>query len=368
MRFSLTATILLLLGCFTLQLPAQDIGEAKPKLSPTTVKVLERLEWFPPEEQARIAKRAWLEALQQENVRLQALQELEDWSKRAKLPTLEANPNLAWDANTYAPALKLKTRILGPKSTTWKKAKKKFFSAEDLPQRELRWEYDFGNNALRKPLTPPTPAQLLTELLEGEWPKDGRVGSLAVARIDDQNKRDPQAFYFANHYRDRDGRIYSGIRLSDVWDSGAEFEVSDAEAIAWLRTVGKDNSYQSPISASDHDPIYARIESSFQDWREYQSLRIAIASRLDSTLSLPWRYTGLEKVLDRAWGLMEWSPDRMRKLISQCETREVFFERIQKLWEKEGIEPEVPEYPFELIQEATRRVLREEGLLGLGRR
>ncbi len=73
-------------------------------------------------------------------------------------------------------------------------------------------------------------------------------------------------------------------------------------------------------------------------------------------------------MLDRAWGLMEWSPDRMRKLISQCETREVFFERIQKLWEKEGIEPEVPEYPFELIQEATRRVLREEGLLGLGRR
>jgi hypothetical protein len=239
---------------------------------------------------------------------------------------------------------------------------------EDFPQREFFWEYDFGENALRKPSKPCTPAQLITSLLEGELPIDGRIGALAIARIDDQNRRDPQARYFAHHYRDRNGRIYAGIRLADVWDSGAEFEVSDAEAIAWLRTVGNDNSYQSPISTRDHDPIYARIEESFQDWREYQSLREAIASRLDPAVPLPWRYTGLEKVLDRAWGLMEWSPDRMRKLISQCESRELFFDKIKKLWEREGVELEVPEHPSQLIQEAARQVLREEGLLGLGRR
>ncbi len=330
-------------------------------------RLLPRFRSLPPEEQDRVVARAYQAALALDHPLARAAAALE--SGADALPVLDADPARSYAAEVYAPALKLKTSVIPPTTSRWKRAHKRFFPRFPLPDRAGSWQWDHGRNALIRPETALSAEQRLLALLAGNWPEPGRLAALAEARFDDQPELDPVADYFGHHYRDRDGRVYAGMRLGDVWGSGQEIEVSDVEAIAYLRLIAKENRLQSPIPGRLHDRIYQRISASFEAWREHHQLRRALALRLcREGTELPLAYRGLSERVDQAWVELGHDPARAAALLAQSGDRPSFFAALSALPADQKAAPEERAGLGPWLRQAAVDVCREEGLLGLGRR
>jgi hypothetical protein len=344
---------------------------------PAETRALERFTALPAEEQTRIADAAFAAALAADHPLLRAADALRTHPRWTAAPRLPPEPARAFDAATYAPALGLKTKIFAPDHAAWKSVHRRLLGGRTpppWPPERLRW--DPGRDALILALQPAEPAATLAALLRGAWPPDDRVGCAALAALDDEPVRNAAADYFEHAYRNRDGGVYAGIRLADVWDCGREFEVSDVEAIAWLRLVGGGTELVSPIPASRHREIYRKIEASFVAWRAHWSLREALARRMLEPWTDPeplWR--GARDDLDRAWILCAHDPERMSARLRAHPERNDFLAAVREEFYAAADEAELARRTAAeaaraglaaAIAEAARATLREEGLLGLG--
>jgi hypothetical protein len=330
-------------------------------------RVVGRFRSLSAEEQERIAERAYRAALASDHALARVAAALE--AGAAGLPVIAADPRRQFDARRYAPALKLDTTFLERGEEPWEEAHEIFFPRFPLPVRDAVWEWDAGRNALVRPLVPLSPEKRLEALLRGSWPHPGRLEALAEARFDDRGELDPLAEYFRHHYRDRAGRVFVGMRLEDVWGSGREIEVSDVEAVAWLRRIAGETKPVSPIPGKLHDPIYRRIAADFERWRDYRQLRQALAASLvASPPELPLAYRGLAERLEQTWQDLGHDPGRALALLRATEDRPGFFAAAG------AVPPEERAAPVERaglpawLRQAAETVCREEGLLGLGRR
>ncbi|TAH39237.1 MAG: hypothetical protein EYC70_00175 [Planctomycetota bacterium] len=349
-------------------------GQEQP--DPARARLLERLGQLPPPEQAELAQRVYRSVLQSAHPVAAAAARLEGDPALAALPVLEAEPARAFDADEYAPALGLRTRVLRPSEAAWKKAEKQYFGAGKVPEHGAHWSYDHGRNALLRPLPEQTPEQIVAALYAGRWPHPGRLQALAEAALDHDASMDAASDYFNHAYRDRSGRVYSGMRLYELWNSGKEIEISDVEAIAWLRTVAGDRSVSSPIPAKKHAAIYQRIAQSFQSVREYQTLRQALAARCaDPQGALPLLFSGEERSIDQVWALADHDPAAVRALLQQFPGREAFLLEIaRQLREPPCGAPELARRLAaradleQAVAAAAAAALESEGLLGIGRR
>ena len=236
---------------------------------------------------------------------------------------------------------------------------------------------DYGLNRLLKPPTR-APHDVVIDLLYGRWPQDGKLAAYAEGALDRNTGLDASADYFAHAYRDRDGKVYQGIPLFEIWNAQTTFGISDVESIAFLRLVVDDHSLQSPIPAKKHSGIYTQIEEYFEIYREYRSLRSALAQRfLDPNGVLPTQFQGITSNLDKAWVLMEHKPRRMAKMLERHPTRKSFLAGLSKELEALGSDKEVPHWAEHwqarsalpgLIRATTLDFLADEGLLGFRRR
>lgn len=338
--------------------------------------ILRRFDDLPVEDQERIAKELVETMLAQEHPMCEHARKLLD---DRRLRNVESRPQEAFpvfDADEFAPALKLKTKRLTTKSRKWKAVQEKYLphGVEDWSG---SWSWDFGHNLLRTP-TEVDPRDVVLSMLYGRWPSHGRLAAYAEGALDRDKDLDLTADYFDHAYRDRDGNVYPGIRLFEMWNSQLEFGISDVEAIAFLQRIDDNDNFVSPIPAKNHRGIYKRIKQQFERYREYHDLREVLARRyLDPAAPVPRIFEEVIPDLDAAWVLMGHSTRRMASFLDQNPNRKAFLAAVAKRKPKPGQEPEEGPW-FEhsqaraglphLIRETTLDFLYEEGLLGFHRR
>lgn len=372
-RFATLAALPLALLLCALLARQDGLGRAE-------TRALERFSDLPAEEQERVAEAAFEAALAAEHPVARAVAALREHPRVRQAPLLPPEPARAFDPEEFAPALQLKTKVFEADSAAWKSVHRRLLGGRippPWPAGRMRW--DPGRDALLLPAAPPPPEATLRALLAGAWPPDDRVGCWALAALDDDPSRDAAADYFEHAYRNRGGGVYAGIRLADVWDCGREFEVSDVEAIAWLRRVGGGTDLVSPIPGSEHRKIYGRIEESFVSWRAYWSLREALAQRM----AQPWaeadpQWRGAQQALDRAWILCDHDPERMAARLRLHPERPAFLGAANAEYETEpedvdekiarSVAGDARLTLADEIRAAALATLRAEGLLGLGAR
>ncbi len=364
------ATIPLLAAAWALQ-PGFQNGE---------IRILERFSALPAQEQVRLCAdlESWI--LGQDHPLCRAARNLARSPTVAAAPRLAADPARAFDAEQFAPALGLKTVVWQAGDAPWRSLHRSYFgNRQPPPPPPDRWAWDPGRDALVAPLTPAGREQDLLAAMRGAWPPDRRQEVWALGALDTDRSRNPVADYFEHCYRNREGGVYAGIRLADTWDCGKTFEVSDVEAIAWLRTVAGDTTTVSPIPASRHDEIYRRIEDSFAAWREHWSLRRALAVRMLAPWQMPDSlFVGAVELLDTAWVLCDHDPARMNERLARDPGRDAFLVAVAAdASAVRALELPPPAWTegwaareslAETLRAAAEEFLHDEGLLGLGTR
>ena len=348
--------------------PAQEPGNGRHE------RILERFRSLPEADQDRILERFQEEALDLDCPTSRVLKELDAWRRENGIRTLDAEPSRNFEADRYAPALRLKTRILEAGDRAWRLQVERLFANLPVPDPYRTWSWSFGRSALIHPAgNAPDRVQRLAAWIEG-WPASWMDSwiALAAGRLQADPDGDPVADYFEHHYRDRKGRVYAGIRLYDVWGTEREFEVSDVEAIAWLRTVAGEKDLQSPIPGRLHEPLYRRIEESYRVHREARSLREALALALLDPWSPPSaRFRLAAPRLEEAWVRLGQDLEAMVGFLEEHPDAESFVEGVDRL----ASERRMPGGRYEaaaaahrafptLLARRVRAILREEGLLG----
>ena len=358
-------------------------GSAEPQrdtnalvLSELDQNILRRFDSLPEEEQLRIAEELQQEVLALDHPLCEAARSLLKDRKLKNVEQVRKGELALYSAEQYAPNLRLKTKFIKPTSKSWKSFVKRTFR-NGLPQRESLWDWDYGQNLLR---TPPqrAPRDIVVDFLVGRWPLDGKLAAYAEGALDRDNKLDATADYFAHAYRNRSGKVFQGITLYDVWNAQTTFGISDVEAIAFLRNVAKNSRHQSPLPASLHTAIYKEIEVQFEKFRDYRSLRHALAQRfLNPNGTLPVQFRGIAATLDQAWVLMEHKPRRMATFLDRHPTRKQFLAALAEQLPPPGKENTIKHWADHwqarttlpgLMRGTALDFLGDEGLLGFRRR
>jgi len=345
-------------------------------LSEQDQNILRRFDSLPEEEQQRIAIELQEAVLELEHPLCDAARSLLNDRKLRNAEQQRKGDLQVYSPQEYAPKLKLRTKTLKPTSKTWKTFEKRYFR-NGLADRSASWDWDYGRNLLLKPGIR-QPRDVVIDFLAGRWPQDGKVAAYAEGALDRDKDMDAAADYFAHAYRDRDGKVYQQIPLYEIWNAQTTFGISDVESIAFMRNVADDDRYVSPIPGKFHDRIYAQIEERFEIYRDYRSLRFAIAQRFVApTGQLPVQFRGISETIDKAWVLMEHKPRRMAAFLERHPTRKLFLSALAEEMPAKGKEGELAHWAEHqearatlpgIMRGAALEFLADEGLLGFRRR
>ena len=350
-----------------------------PQQAPEPVaEALRRFDVLPTAEQELVAEEMLTAVLAAGNPLLQAAAAAQETPRVRAARRIEADPERCFAASSYAPALGLKTRILDSGDAAWRAVVRDALGGTE-PTPAVVWRWDAGRDALIRPATAATPRATVEALLAGRLPADGLLTACAAGALDGRVDLGARADYFAHHYRDRNGRVYRGITLDDVWGSGRELEVSDVEAIAWLRTVEKRTDLVSPLPQEAQRPIYARIRDGEALVREERVLREALAARLvDPSATLPPTLRGVSALIDDAWVALRHDPARMEELLTRCGGRAEALRELATRVAGDGADAEAAaaraldraarSAHTGVIAGAALDAARDAGLLGIGRR
>lgn len=310
-----------------------------------------------------------------EHPKLRALATLRQAKNSPK--TLRERDLPAFDPKEYAPALKLRTKSVSRKKSSWKRFVQKYgIDPDRLP--EQHWAWSSGRQVLLAPEGKrPNSRTRIEAMLRGEFPEPEYWLARLEAELDFDPLIQEAAAYFEHNYRDRDGNLYEGIRLADLWASQREFGISDVEAVAFLRTILGDQSIRSPIPGRLHNGIYALIREQYEEVREAEQLRQAlVGSFLGIEDAVPVVLRGVTPRLDLAWAVVGDDPTRMRAWLKESPTRMAFLGSVEKriaahLAAHEISEQELATRPGTLAAHLAARAregMRREGLMGLRRR
>ena len=336
---------------------------------------LRRFDLLSAEEQALVAEELRDAVLAAPHPLLQAAAAAAAHPRVIAAETASWAPERAFDAALYAPALKLRTRVVDADDAAWRKVIRTFLRDEP-PVPPTRWRWDAGRDALIAPAQPAAPRAVVEALLRGRWPDDGLEAARVAGALDGRDALGPAAGYFAHHYRDRDGRIYRGVTLGEVWGSGLELEISDVEAIAWLRLVEGREDIESPIPGRLHAPIYELIKRGYASVHEEQVLREGLAARLiDPAAPLPPTLRGVTRLIDDALVALRHDPATMESLLTRLKGRAATLAEFSDRADADnGRDAERARHRAargslaRAITDAAFAAARDAGLLGLGRR
>ncbi|MCH2100980.1 MAG: hypothetical protein MK209_03560 [Planctomycetes bacterium] len=350
----------------------QEGGARGPQEDPRLTRAWERWDQFDDADHREMAASIESYVFDAEHPKLRILAALQTAKSGPK--TLRSRDLPAFDAKEYAPALKLRTKNVTRKKSSWKRFAKKYgIDPEWLP--EQHWAWSSGRQALLAPEDRVLSSRARIEaMLRGEFPEPKYWLARLEAELDFDPLIQEAAAYFEHNYRDRDGNLYEGIRLADLWASQREFGISDVEAIAFLRNLLEDDSIRSPIPSRLHRGIYALIREQYEEVREAEQLRLALAgSYLGVEKAVPIVLRSVIPRLDLAWAVVGDDPARMRAWLKEHPTRMAFLGSIEKriathLTAHEVSEQELATRSGSLAAHLAVRALegmKREGLMGL---
>lgn len=359
----------LLTTCLILASPGMGAQEPAPEAEDPYARVWERWEQFEAEDHALMARSVQMYVFAGGHGKLRAMHGLLQLDPAPK--RLETAEIPRFDADEYAPALKLKSKTASSSSSQWKRLAKQY-GLEHLKDPSSIWRWSSGRQSLIPPSEKAqTEKQQLQRMLQGQWPQVDYWTAVLEGQLDHETIRHEAAAYFEHNYRDRDGRFYEGISIADMWNSRREFGISDVEAVAFMREILKDDSVQSPIPGRLHNGIYQMIRDEYADWREYSELRRALAVVFfDPQGEVPLILKSSAPRLDLAWAIVGDDPPTMVKWLRQHKDRSSFLGSVeaaiaQKLAAgvtEEQLRARQGDLPSLLI-ERTEEGLRREGLL-----
>lgn len=284
-----------------------------------------------------------------------------------------------FDHEQYAPKLKLKYKELRSSSSKWKKIGA-LSLPDGVPDEDGKTRYDYATQSL---VTHGAKSwgKALSALAKGSLDEISEFSARCEGVLDGDADMTKSADYFAHTYRDRDGYVYSGVRLFDIWNAETEMGISDVEGVAFLRNVLDEHRIESPIDDRYHIKLYRRISEYFTKWREYQLLRQTLALlQLNPNATIDIMYRGIRANLVNAWIMLQFDPQRMADYLKLHPTRDAFTAAIAKDL-RAIIQPQLG-LPLPDGYEAnklasdncvtdlkylTNQVLRRNGLLGIRR-
>ncbi len=339
-------------------------------------KVLGRLKQFEKDEQIAMVESVCETMLVQPHLLFERMEQAQKELQKKPAKKLREFAPKHYDASEFAPALRLRTRLSKPSQSRWKSFAKKYSNPLAPPRDDKKWTWSFGEKGLVAPKKSASAEEQVKHMWHGNWPQADRLQAEVLAYLDDEKAMQQVADYFEHSYRDRDGRVYVGFTLEQVWASGIKFGVSDVETIAFLRLILDEHKIQSPIRTSMHDGLYSLIEDSFADYRDYKQLREALAARfLNPNGEVPPILAIATPQFDLAWALCDYQLPEMRKLLKKNPRRKQFLAAVEKLKESGSVSKEELQQRLELqrtfpaaIASAAYLGLKREGLMGLHRR
>jgi hypothetical protein len=352
-------------GCFAYPCQAQSRDQE-------FAQVLRRWNQFDQPEQAQMLASIQRSILSQEDPILAVISRLEPLLAKAKLAEIKSDKARYYDSKKFAPALKLRTKILSSSSATWRRLAKKYPS-NHLEIEPTEWRWSLGRKALIRPRKELRSEQNLQMLWNGKLPKSSLISCQIEALLHTDASQSEIADYFEHSYRDRNGKVYADISLARMWGSGLTFGISDVESIAYLQLILDEHQIKSPIAKGLHEGIYALIRDSFAELRDYQQLRQGLAARFaDPNGQVPMILTSIADRFDLAWVYLEYDISRMREFLIRNPNRKEFLTALAAMEKEPPIEPSMVQkiladraaFPARLAA-FTRIALRQEGLLSL---
>jgi len=345
----------------------------EPDSNPELAKVLNRLKQFDIEEQNAMLQSALETMLAQSFPLFESLANAREILQKKPAKILTEFAPKHFNPAEFAPALKLHSRVYKPNSSRWKSLAKKYSNPLCPPIDVKKWHWSFGEQALIAPKPAMIAENMVKQMWLGTWPEYDLLAAQLTAYFDHDDGQHAIANYFEHSYRDRDGRIYDGLTLEQMWSSGITFGISDVETVAYLRLILDDQKVQSPINKSMHNGLYALIKDGFTEFREYKQLRLAISARfLNPNGKVPLILEGANQRFDLAWVLCDYQLPAMRDLLIRNPTRKKFFAAVAKLEESKKADAELIRQRLEqfhafpqAIASAAQLGLKREGLLGL---
>jgi hypothetical protein len=353
-------------------LSAAQAEETKPPADPQLERAWQRWEQFEAEDHALMGASMEAYVFESEHPKVRAFAALRKAGNGLKV--LKKADLLRFDAQEYAPKLKLRDKEIKRSDRNWKRFIERLGMDPDArPERFWRWSS--GRQALlpaeREALKP---RARIEALLAGQLPEIDHWVARLEAELDHDSTLQETALYFEHDYRDRDGNFYEGLRLADLWATQREFGISDVEAIAFLRELLGDDSIQSPIPDRLHNGIYALIRDQYAELRETEQLRRALAaSFFDATDQVPLVLRSVAPRLDLAWALVGDEPARMAAWLKEQPSRQAFLGSVEKRiaeWQREAKlsedELRARSGPWQAqLAARAREAMRREGLFGI---
>jgi len=180
-------------------------------------------------------------------------------------------------------------------------------------------DYDFAEREIRGASSDGLDAdydRTVGALLEGRSPYFDLVRAAILKELDDGTMRE-EFEAFGHAYTDREGNVYSGVSLYDVWSSGMLMEMPDVDVLGILTNLVGDVRVRSPIPSSTHDRLYKRIGKLFADLRPYRPMREAIADTLLLGKPLSADYKSYEVPLNALWIEVDFDTRRVARMLAE---------------------------------------------------
>ena len=153
-------------------------------------------------------------------------------------------------------------------------------------------------------------------LLEGRSPYFDIARAAILKELDDGTMR-KEFEAFGHVYTDREGNVYSGVSLYDVWASGMLMEMPDVDVLGILTNLVGEVRERSPIPSSAHDRLYKIIGKLFAELRPYRPVREAIADTLLLGRPLSAEYESYEVPLNALWIEAEFDTGRVVQMLAE---------------------------------------------------
>lgn len=359
------------LALSALLLPIQG-EEPEPPADPQLERAWQRWEQFEAADHAFMGAAMETFVFEAEHPKLRAFAALRKTENSPKV--LKKADLLRFNADEYAPKLKLRTKVIRRDDRNWKRfAERSGIDPDARPEQFWRWSS--GRQALLPAEREAAkPRARIEAMLAGQLPEIDYWIARLESELDHDSTLQEAAFYFEHEYRDRDGNFYEGIRLADLWATQREFGISDVEAVAYMREFLDDDSIESPIPDRLHNGIYALIRDQYAELREAEQLRRALAATFfDATPQVPLILRSVAPRLDLAWALVADDPARMAAWLKEHPSRKAFLGSVETriaawLQESKASEDELRARsgPWQAqLATRAREAMRREGLFGI---
>jgi|GEM_PF-2743469 len=184
-----------------------------------------------------------------------------------------------FDENKYAPNLPIKRKVLSENSPLMTRGRNKFLKNKVWYDLRSDYRYHLGKNKIIQLKKDRLPEDHLRQYLLGYPPRSDLAREILLKILDTRSSWDKYADYFDHTYTDRIGKVYLGITIFDVWNSGQQLECPDVDVIPYAWEILGDRSWKSPIPAGRRrTELYRTISVSFRDFRRYRLMLEGVAS------------------------------------------------------------------------------------------